>query len=244
LIHFDFRDRVALVTGGTRGIGAGISEAFLRAGARVVALYGRNVEAAEAFAARMKSDRLVVRSLDVTDPVAVAELFGKWDGPLHVLVNNAGIRDDAIVGMMTDEQWRSVLATNLDGGFFMAKGAVRAMSRARFGRIVNVSSPSARLGLAGQANYAASKAGLEAMTKTLAKEVAKRKITVNCVAPGFVDTQLIADLTTEQRAAYEKMVPLNRFGTVDEVANAVLFLASDEASYVTGTVLEVSGGLS
>jgi 3-oxoacyl-[acyl-carrier protein] reductase len=239
----DFSERTVLVTGGTRGIGAGITEAFLGAGARVVAVYGKNHDAAEAFRARVGAERLSVTSLDVSDADAVQSFFDAWDGPLHVLVNNAGIRDDAIVGMMTDRQWRSVLSTNLDGTFFMAKGAVRLMSRARWGRIINITSPSARLGLPGQANYAASKAGQQAVTRSMAHEVAKRKITVNCVSPGFVETDLIADLPDEQKEAYRKMVPLGRFGTVDEIAAAVLYLASDAAAYVTGTVLEVAGGL-
>jgi len=243
LITFDFSDRVVLITGGTRGIGAGLTEAFLAAGASVVALYGRNHEAATSFTERVGSDRLTTASVDVSDGAAVQAYFDAWEGPLDVLVNNAGIRKDAIVGMMTDESWRDVLATNLDGSFFAAKGAVRLMSRKKRGRIINVISPSARLGLPGQANYAASKAGQQAMARALSREVAKRKITVNCVSPGFVDTDLIADLDEAQRAAYRDMVPLNRFGAISEVAAAVLFLASDEAAYITGTTLEVSGGL-
>lgn len=243
MMTFDFTDQTVVVTGGTRGIGAALSEAFVGAGARVLALYGRNHDAATAFRERLGSDRLETRSLDVTDPEAAQRFFDEWEGPLHVLVNNAGIRDDAIVGMMTEEQWRSVLSTNLDGTFHMAKGAVRTMSRARYGRIINVTSPSARLGMPGQANYAASKAGQVALTRTLAREVAKRKITVNCVSPGFVETDLIRDLSDEQKTAYRKMVPLERFGTVEEVAAVVLFLATGQASYVTGTVVEVTGGL-
>jgi 3-oxoacyl-[acyl-carrier protein] reductase len=246
MIRHDFSGRVAVVTGGTRGIGAAISTAFLDAGARVVALYGRNRDAAEAFRAGLepeRAERLETASLDVSDSAAVEAYFEAWDGPLDVLVNNAGVRDDAIVGMMTVDQWRRVLGTNLDGSFHMARGAVRLMSRARRGRIINIISPSARLGMPGQANYAASKAGQEAMTRSLAREVAKRKITVNCVSPGFVATDLIADLSDEQKAEYEKMVPLRRFGLPVEIANAVLFLASDEAGYITGTTLDVAGGL-
>ncbi len=236
-------DRTVLVTGGTRGIGGAVTRAFIEAGARVVAVYGRNQVAAERFSTNVDSERLKLVQLDVSDGAAVAEFFKAWEGPLHVLVNNAGIRQDAIVGMMTDDQWSRVLQTNLGGSFYMAKQAVRLMSRARFGRIIQISSPSARLGLPGQANYAASKAGQEAMTRCLAAEVAKRKITVNCVAPGFVETELLADLSEETKQAYREMVPLGRFAAPAEVAAVVLFLASDAASYVTGTVVSVAGGL-
>jgi 3-oxoacyl-[acyl-carrier protein] reductase len=160
-----------------------------------------------------------------------------------VLVNNAGIRRDAIVGLMPREDWRRVLDVNLDGTYHMTKFAVQAMSRQRYGRIVNIVSPCAHLGLPGQANYAASKAGQIAMAKTLAKETAKRKITVNCVSPGFVDTELLSDLDAEKKKELLKMVPLGRFGDPKEIAAAVLFLASKEASYVTGAVLEVTGGI-
>jgi len=246
MITFDFSGKTALVTGGTRGIGAAISRAFLDAGARVVALYGSNRDAAASFRAALPADhveRLTTASLDVAQYDAVEAFFEAWEGSLDVLVNNAGIRDDAIVGMMTPDQWRRVLSTNLDGSFYMARGAVRLMSRARRGRILNIISPSARLGMPGQANYAASKAGQEAMTRSLAQEVAKRKITVNCVSPGFVATDLIADLSDEQRSRYEQMVPLRRFGQPEEIARAVLFLATDEAGYITGTTLDVAGGL-
>jgi 3-oxoacyl-[acyl-carrier protein] reductase len=251
-MRLDFDGQRVMVTGGTRGIGAGISRAFLEAGASVIATYTRNEEAAERFRAELApqldasvlDDRLSLERFDVSDGNAVQEFFRAFEGELHVLVNNAGIRQDAAVALMTDQDWRRVLSVNLDGSFFVTKQAVRLMSGKRYGRIVQVISPSGRLGTAGQANYAASKAGLEAMAKSLSKEVAKRGITVNCVSPGFVDTDLLADLDDETKKGFRQMVPMRRFGAVEEIAHAVLFLASRQASYVTGTTLEVSGGLS
>jgi 3-oxoacyl-[acyl-carrier protein] reductase len=144
---------------------------------------------------------------------------------------------------MQTEQWQQVIDINLTGTFFMAKKAVLLMMQKKYGRIINITSPVAHLGFPGQANYAASKAGQIALTKTLAKEVAKKKITVNCVSPGFISTDFINDLDNEQLASYKKMVPMRRFGTPEEVADAVLFLAGQKAAYITGTVLEINGGL-
>lgn len=239
----DFSNQCVVVTGGTRGIGRAITEAFLAAGAEVHAVYGGNDEAAQAFAAEVANDRLHLAKVDVADYGAVEAFFGALPSPPQVVVNNAGIRRDQIVGMMPAEDWQRVLAVNLDGTFHFSKFAVMAMSRQRYGRIVNIVSPSAHLGFAGQASYAASKAGQIALARSLAKEVAKRKITVNCVSPGFVDTELLADLPEEQKKAYVEMVPMKRFGTGEEIAAAVLFLASREASYVSGATLEVTGGL-
>ena len=188
-------------------------------------------------------DQLALAEFDVSNYGQVERFFEALPGTPQVLVNNAGIRRDQIVGMLPEADWRRVLEVNLDGAFYMSKMAVRAMSRARYGRIVNITSPSGELGFAGQANYAASKAGQVAIAKTLAKEVAKRKITVNCVSPGFIDTELLADLSEDHKRGFLDMVPMKRFGTVEEVAHAVLFLASAEASYVTGTVLSVTGGI-
>jgi len=148
-----------------------------------------------------------------------------------------------VMGLMPVDDWRRVLAVNLDGTYNMSKLAVMAMSRQRFGRIISITSPSGARGFAGQANYAASKAGQVALAKSLSKEVAKRKITVNCVSPGFIDTELLVDISDEQKKAFIDMVPMKRFGTTEEVAHAVLFLASKEAAYITGTTLEVTGGI-
>ncbi len=247
MIRFDFTGQTVLVTGGTRGIGAAVSQAFYEAGARVLALYGGNHARAEEFAARFADPaRMLVRQVDVADYAAVEAFFRELPalgGTLEVLVNNAGIRRDGIVGMLAPEDWRAVLDTNLGGTYAMSKFAVQAMMTNRYGRIVNITSPSGRLGFAGQANYAASKAGQVAFAKSLAKEVAKRKITVNCVSPGFVETEFIAELPEEQLKEYRASVPLRRFARPGEVAQAVLFLCSEEAAYITGTVLEISGGL-
>ena len=247
MISFDFSGQTVVVTGGTRGIGAAVSQAFYEAGGRVFALYAGNHERAAAFAARFaEPSRMQTRCVDVSDYPAVEAFFQELAGlceSLEVLVNNAGIRRDGIVGMMPPEDWQAVLDTNLGGTYAMSKFAVQAMMTNRYGRIVNITSPSGRLGFAGQANYAASKAGQVAFAKSLAKEVAKRKITVNCVSPGFVETEFIAELPEEQLREYKASVPLRRFAQPEEVAPAVLFLASEEAAYITGTVLEISGGL-
>lgn len=240
----DFSGQRAIVTGGTRGIGRAISEAFLAAGAEVHATYAGNEAAAEAMKAGCGApERLHPVRFDVSDYEAAEAFFSALPEPPQVLVNNAGIRRDQVVGLMPADDWRRVMAVNLDGTYIMSKLAVQAMSRQRFGRIVNITSPSGALGFAGQANYAASKAGQVALAKSLAKEVAKRKITVNCVSPGFIDTDLLADLSDEHKKGFLDMVPLRRFGQPEEVAHAVLFLASSQASYITGTTLEVTGGI-
>jgi 3-oxoacyl-[acyl-carrier protein] reductase len=245
---WDFTGQTALVTGGTRGIGRAVSEALLDAGASVIAAYGGDDAAADAFreANGARADRLRTVRLDVADYAAVEAFFrGLQDagGTLEILVNNAGIRRDSVLAMMAPADWERVLAVNLTGAYHCAKFAVQAMMTERYGRIVNVTSPSGRFGFEGQANYAASKAGMVALTRSLSKEVARRGITVNCVSPGFIDTDLLADLPGAQAKAYRESVPLRRFGTAGEVAHATLFLAARESAYVTGSVLEVTGGL-
>lgn len=244
----DFKDQTVIVTGGTRGIGRGIAEAFLNAGATVIATYVANLDAAEKFKQdnTAHGERLHTRMCDVTDATAVADFYKFIEdtfGTFEVLVNNSGIRRDAVVGMMSDEDWTRVVDTNLTGTFHMSKLAVQNLMRQRYGRIITITSPIGKFGFAGQANYAATKAGQVAFTKSLSKEVASRKITVNCVSPGFIDTEFIADLPEDQRKHYLGQVPMKRFGSVEDVAHAVLFLASRDASYVTGAVLEVTGGL-
>jgi len=243
----DFSGQTAIVTGGTRGIGAAISTAFLDGGATVVATYAHNDAAAHAFADRCAAgERLELQRFDVADYDAVEAFFRDFDTRhkhLEILVSNAGIRRDRVVGMMTREEWNAVLSTNLGGAYHMAKFGVQRMLRARYGRIVCISSPAARIGFEGQANYSAAKAGLVAFTRSLAKEVARRQITANCVAPGFIDTDFIAELPDAQQNQYRAMVPVRRFGTPEEVSHCVLFLASPAASYVNGATLEVSGGL-
>jgi len=241
---FDFKDQRVIVSGGTRGIGAAITQGFLAAGAQVTATYTSNTEAAESFQQSLRDpEQLKLAQFDVSDYDAVEAFFEGLEAAPQVLVNNAGIRKDQIVGMLPAADWKRVLEVNLDGTFYMSKMAVRAMSRQRYGRIISITSPSGELGFPGQANYAASKAGQVAMTRSLAKEVARRKITVNCVSPGFIDTELLADLSEEHKKGFLQMVPMQRFGTVEEVANTVLFLASKQASYITGSTLHVTGGI-
>lgn len=241
---FDFRDQRVIVSGGTRGIGAAISSAFLEAGATVTATFTADIARAEAFrAASPHAARLSLAQFDVADHGAVEAFFGTLEGPPEVVVANAGIRRDGILGMMPREDWRRVLDVNLDGAYHLFKFAVKAMSRQRYGRLIAITSPSGQLGFAGQANYAASKAGQVALARSLAREVAKRNITVNCVSPGFIDTEFLSDLGPEHRQGMLELVPLKRFGTAAEVAHAVLFLATREAAYITGTTLEVTGGI-
>ena len=247
-MNFDFKDQTVIVTGGTRGIGKGVSEAFLAAGARVIATYQSNATTAQEFqeANEQYEDRLHCRQFDVASHTDVVSFFRYVEDnfqQFEVLVNNAGIRRDNVVGMMPAEDWTAVIQTNLTGTFHMSKIAVQHLMRQKYGRIINITSPIGRFGFAGQANYAASKAGQEAFTRSLCKEVGSRNITVNCVSPGFIDTDLIADLPDDQMKQYKALVPMKRFGTIEEVARAVLFLADRDSAYINGAVLEISGGL-
>lgn len=248
-LRFDFSGQTAVVTGGTRGLGRAISEALLDAGAAVHATYRGNDQAAEAFRAELgeRAERLALHRFDVADHGAVEafwqDLEERAPDGVQVLVNNAGIRRDGVLAMLSPENWSAVIETNLTSGFSMSKFAVLNMMRRRYGRIVFVTSPAGRFGFEGQGNYSASKAGQVGLARSLSKEVARRGITVNCVSPGFVETELLEDLPEEQLAAYRSQVPLRRFGAPAEVASATLFLASREAAYVTGSTLEVSGGL-
>ena len=243
-----YDQQTVIVTGGTRGIGAALTKGFLKEGAKVIATYTSNDEAAEHFLRSLETlaDKCTLKKFDVSDSQQVQDFF-KWfeslDNGLEVLINNSGIRRDQMLAMMEDENWSRVLDVNLQGSFLMTKYALPSMLKNRYGRIINISSVSARLGLAGQANYAASKAAQIAMSQSLSKEVGKRGITVNNIAPGFIETELIADLPAEQVKEYKKQVPLRRFGKPEEVADAALFLASKKAAYITGTTLDISGGL-
>ena len=245
---FNFTGQTAIVSGGTRGIGAAITRAFLHAGATVHATYAGNDTAAAAFHGSCAefAERLTLHKFDVGDYPAVEQFYKTLEAAgtkIDVLVNNAGIRRDGVVGMLAREDWQKVLDTNLGGTYSMSKFAVQLMMRSRYGRIISITSPSGKLGFEGQANYAAAKAGQVAFTRSLCKEVAKRGITVNCVSPGFIETDFIADLTPETATAYRNMVPMKRFGKAEEVANAVLFLAAKDAAYITGATLEITGGL-
>ncbi len=243
---FSFENQHVIVTGGTRGIGAGITEQFLKAGASVIATYSGNDEAANAFknTHAQYGDKLLLRKFNVAITTEVEEFFNNLPFPtLEVLVNNAGIRRDNIVASMGETEWDSVIDTNLKGTYNMTRFAVLAMMKNRYGRIINMSSVGGKLGLPGQANYAASKAGQIALSLSVSKEVAKRNITINNLCPGFIETELIKDLPEEQVKEYKSQVPMKRFGKTEEVAHAVLFFASKEASYITGATLDIAGGL-
>ncbi len=245
-MNFDLKDFTAIVSGGTRGIGKAITELLLREGSTVVAVYHQDEAAAAEFQSQWQGYSLTTVKLDVADYQAVESFYRDFDSryeSLELLVNCAGVRRDAVVGMMSDCDWRKVIDINLTGTFHMSKFAVQKMMQKRFGRIISISSPSGRIGIAGQANYAASKAGQVAFTKSLSKEVARRGITVNCISPGFIETDLIADLEPELRKNYRQQIALKRFGRPEEIADSVAFLASRQAGYITGEVLEVSGGL-
>lgn len=229
--------RVVLVTGGNRGIGRACAEAFRDAGHRVaITCRGDDPGIPGVLAVRC----------DVTDTAAVDAAFATVEaelGPVEVLVSNAGITRDGLVLRMSDDDFTAVLDANLTGGFRVARRAVKTMMKARWGRIVFISSVVGQVGQAGQANYAASKAGLSGMARSLAREFASRSITVNVVAPGPIATDMTDALTDAQRAAIGDNVPAGRFGTAEEVAAAVTFLASDAAAFITGIVLPVDGGL-
>ncbi len=243
---YDFKGQTAIVTGGIRGIGKSIVESFLRAGARVI--IASNEAATEQFKQDTSefAENIDIQICDVSIYEEVEKFFEyidkKYEG-FEILVNNAGIRKDAVLAMMKESEWHDVLNVNLSGIFYMCKFAVMSLMRKRYGRIISITSPSGKYGFEGQANYAASKAGLVALTRSLSKEVARRGITVNCVSPGFIATELIQDLPDELRDSYVNQVPLKRFGKPEEVAACVLFLASKEAAYVNGSTLEVTGGL-
>jgi 3-oxoacyl-[acyl-carrier protein] reductase len=236
----------ALVTGAARGIGAATARALAEAGWPVGINYRSDAGGAEAVAREIEQSGGRARAIqaDVADPAAIDELFGELEsglGQVLVLVNNAGTRADALSPQLGDEEWETVIETNLSAAFRVTRRALRPMLRARFGRIVNVASIVGMRANAGQANYAASKAGLIALTRTVAVEVARRGVTVNAVAPGFVETRLTEGIGAN---GLVDSIPARRVGTAEEVAACVRFLASPEASYVTGTTLTVDGGLS
>jgi len=236
MAELEFKDQVVIVTGGTRGIGKAISTAFAERGARVIATFAGNEEAAKAFegACAELPGEVRTRKFDVADYGQVEEFFGwiegEYENRVDVLVNNGGIRKDGLLAAMSHEDWSRVLDVNLTGCFHMSRFAVLAMMKRRYGRIINITSPSGKYGFPGQSNYGASKAGQVGMTRALAKEVAKRKITVNCVSPGFIDTELIADLPEDLVKQYKKEVPLRRSATNEEVAHCALSLDTEKAA--------------
>jgi len=241
-------ERVALVTGGSRGIGRAIAIELARSGARVVFTYRSNPEGAEATKKRIEElggNASAIRC-DVADLTAVEGLIAKIlqdHGRLDIVVNNAGITRDQLIVRMKPEDFDAVVATNLRGTWNVCRATARTMLKARSGRIINLSSIVAETGNTGQTNYAATKGGVEALTRSLARELGSRGITVNAVAPGFIETEMTRDLPSDFVQGLQAQIPLGRMGSVEDVAQAVRFLASDDAAYITGQVLRVSGGL-
>ena len=243
-MNIDLTGKVALVTGSTRGIGRAIAEALAGAGARV-AVVGRDQAKAEEAAKAIGSGAQGFGA-DVGDPASVVALVSAVEaafGTLDILVNNAGLTRDNILFRIKDDDWDAVLDTNLRGAFIAIRAASRGMMKRRWGRIINIASIVGLTGNKGQANYAASKAGLIGLTKSVAKELASRNILVNAVAPGFIDTDMTAAMTPEARTLLSGQIPLDRLGTPQDIAAMVTFLASDHASYITGQVLVVDGGM-
>ncbi len=241
---FDLTGKNALVTGASGGIGAAIAKGLHAAGA-TVALSGTRVDPLEALAAEL-GERAHVLPCNLSDAEAVNALpkqAADAMGSVDILVNNAGITRDNIFMRMSDEEWASVLEVNLTSTMRLCKGVIRGMMKSRWGRIVNISSVVGATGNPGQANYAASKAGMVGMSKSIAYEVASRGITVNCVAPGFITTAMTDKLTDDQKSGILAQVPAGRMGDADEIAAAVLYLSSPEAAYVTGATLHVNGGM-
>lgn len=240
--------KVAVVTGGSRGIGKAIALELANRGATVVVNYVNSAKAAEEVAVEIKAnggEALVVQA-DISDFEQAGKLIktaaDTYD-KIDILVNNAGITRDKLIMMMNEDDWDAVQNTNLKGTFNCSKAAVKLMMRKRYGRIINITSISGQMGNAGQTNYSASKAGQIGFTKALAREIAARNVTVNAVAAGYVDTDIWADVPEEAQGAFLDMIPLGRKGTVEEIAYAVAFLASDEAGYITGQTLAVDGGM-
>ncbi len=243
----DLSDCVALVTGASRGIGRKVAEDLASCGA-TVAVAARSLSAIDecAEAIRKNGGESLAVQMDISSPEQVTdgvaqirERFGKID----ILVNNAGIVRDNLLLRMKEEEWRTVLSTNLDGVFYATRAVIKGMIRRRFGRVINITSVVGQMGNAGQTNYVASKSGLIGFTKALARELGSRNVTVNAVAPGFIETDMTRDLPEKARIELEASIPLKRLGNVEDVAFGVRFLASKEAGYITGHVLSINGGM-
>ena len=243
-MKIDLTGKVALVTGSTRGIGRAIAETLSEAGARI-AVVGRDPARAAEIAAALGGESQGFGA-DVGDPASVTSLVESVEqafGQIDILVNNAGLTRDNILFRIKDDDWNTVLDANLRGAFVAIRAASRGMMKRRWGRIINIASIVGLTGNKGQANYAASKAGLIGLTKSVAKELGSRNILVNAIAPGFIETDMTSAMTPEARAALSGQIPLNRLGRPQDVASAVAFLASEHAAYITGQVLVVDGGM-
>lgn len=243
----DFHGQIALVTGGTRGIGKAIAESLAKQGVNVV-VAGRNLNATNEVAASISTlgVKAIGMKLDVSDSGEVEKVFEeirKEFNRIDILINNAGITKDGLLMRMREEAWDSVIDINLKGVFLCSREAVKDMAKQRYGRIINITSVAAFMGNPGQANYSASKAGIVGFTKTVAREYAGRGVTVNAVAPGFIETAMTDVLPENIKEEMKKFIPLGRFGRVEDVANAVIFLASPASGYITGQVIHVNGGM-
>jgi 3-oxoacyl-[acyl-carrier protein] reductase len=240
--------KIALVTGGSRGIGKAVVQALAREGAKVAFVYHSNTEAAEQLVSELELDQHEaialqgdVASKQDADKI-VEHVLEKWD-KIDILVNNAGIIRDGLLATMSEENWQAVISTNLNSVFNFCQAVTRTMMSARFGRIINMSSIAADVGNPGQANYAASKGGINGFTRCIAAELARRGITVNAVSPGFIETDMTTAVRNVAGDQIKKKIPVRRLGQPQDIANAVLFLASDESAYITGQILNVDGGL-
>lgn len=240
--------KIALVTGGSRGIGKGIVQAFAREGAKVAFVYHSNSAAADELVKELELDQreVIAFQADVKSKSAAAEVVAKviekW-GRIDILVNNAGVIRDGLLATMSEEDWNTVIQTNLNSVFNYTQAVTRPMMSQRSGRMINMSSVASEMGNQGQTNYAASKGGINGFTKCLATELGRRGITVNAIAPGFIETDMTEAVRGAAEDTIKKMIPLRRLGRPDDIANTAVFLASDEAGYITGQVIEVDGGL-
>jgi len=244
-MNLDLTGQIALVTGASRGIGQAIADALMQAGAKVIGT-ATTADGAAAIDARLRGNGGRGVALNVTDPKACEDIIDsivKDFGGIQILVNNAGITRDQLAMRMKADEWTDVIDTNLSAVFRLSQAVLRPMMKARSGRIINITSIVGHMGNPGQANYAAAKAGVSGMTRALAREIGSRNITVNCVAPGFIDTDMTRALSEEQQNALKANIPLARLGTPEDVAQAVAFLASPAAAYITGNTLHVNGGL-
>jgi len=242
----EMKGQIALVTGATRGIGQAIAKSLAQLGVHVIGTATTQAGAEKIQDALSAFEGCSGVVLDVTDPsasVALVDSLTNDRGGLHILINNAGITKDMLAMRLKDEDWDAVIDTNLKAVFTLSKAAIRPMMKQRFGRIINITSVVGASGNPGQSNYAASKAGVAGMTRALARELGSRNITVNCVAPGFIDTDMTASLSEDQQKALISQIPLSRLGSPSDVANLVQFLASPLASYITGQEIHVNGGM-